>query len=109
MGLGLTRGIAERGVSLGPGTVLSPSGTGTCDDEFSDSSLDIDSSSKSSESSLSAGLWGSFVLSLLSLSGLLKVKPLLVALDIVGVGSGAGRPMLRKEPHTIVRTGPRRP
>ena len=51
-GLGLGRGIAEEGVSLGPGTVLSPSRTEACDDVFIESSLEIDSSS----SSLSARL-----------------------------------------------------
>ena len=55
-GLGLGRGIAEGGVSLRPGTVLSPSRTEACDDEFIESSLEIDSLSSSSESSLSAGL-----------------------------------------------------
>ena len=56
-GLGLRRGMAERWVSLGPGTVLFPSGTETCDNDSIDSSLEIDSLSNSSESSLSAGLW----------------------------------------------------
>ena len=81
-GLDLIRGIAERGVSLGPGTVLSPSGTETCDDDSIDSSLDIDSLSNSSESSLSAGLWVC-----LSLSWMVTMLVVFWVLSIVGVCS----------------------
>ena len=81
-GLDWGRGIAEEGVSLGPGTVLSPSRTEACDDVFIESSLEIDSSSSSSESSLSAGLWVC-----LSLSWMVVMMEVFWVLSIVGICS----------------------